>query len=53
MKNFKATIEITNMFGIAQKREIEIKAKTQKSAEKKAWAIIGNQTGIVVSVVPA
>ena len=51
MKNFKVTIEITNMFGVSSKREIQIKAKTEKSAEKKAWEIIGNQSGHVVSVI--
>ena len=50
MKTFKVVISITLLGGIEQQRELEIKAKTAKSAEKKAWAKIGNQTGHVVSV---
>lgn len=51
MKNWKVTIMITNMFGVSEKREVKIKAKTIKSAEKKAWSIIGNQTGHITLII--
>lgn len=49
MKNFKVVIEIE---GLAGKRTMErtIKAKTAKSAENKAWDIIGNQSGNIISI---
>jgi hypothetical protein len=52
MKTWKVMIVIEGLGGIF-KREHLIKAKTEKSAMSKAYAMIGNQTGFVESMVPA
>ena len=49
MNTYLAIIEITGLAG-TKTRNIEIKAKTLASATKKAWAIIGNQTGQVLEI---
>lgn len=49
MKTFIATIEITGLAGV-QTHEIKVEAKTASSAEKKAWQVIGNRTGRVISI---
>lgn len=49
MKVFEVTIKIIGLGG-EQVRTHEIKAKTIDSATKKAWQIIGNQTGEVLYV---
>jgi hypothetical protein len=50
MKNFKVTIKIQGLMGTVE-RTHEIKAKTFASAQKKAYALIGNQTGEVVLLI--
>lgn len=52
MKTWKVMIVIEGLGGIF-KREHLIKAKTEKSAWSKAYAIVGNQTGHIESLVPA
>lgn len=49
MKTFKVTIKIQSFFG-TQIITREIKAKTLSSCQKKAYAIIGNQTGEIVFI---
>jgi hypothetical protein len=49
MKIFKVTIKIQGLMGTTE-RVYEIKAKTWDSAQKKAFAIIGNQTGEIISI---
>jgi hypothetical protein len=50
MKTFKVTIKIQGLMGTTE-RTHEIKAKTLASAQKKAFAIIGNQTGEIISII--
>ena len=50
MKTFKVTIKYQTLAG-EQTRTHEVKAKTLASAQKKAWAIIGNQSGEVIAIV--
>jgi hypothetical protein len=49
MKNFKVTIKIQGLMGTTE-RSHEVKAKTISSARKKAYAIIGNQSGEIISI---
>lgn len=49
MKTYLATILITGLAGTVE-RKLEIKAKTIVSANKKVWAIIGNQTGSIIDL---
>ena len=48
MKLWIVKIEIIGLGG-RKERDLEIKARTQKSAEKKAYAIIGDRTGNILS----
>jgi hypothetical protein len=50
MKTYKVTIKIHGLCGISETTH-DIKAKTLKSAQKKAYAIIGNQSGQIVDIV--
>jgi hypothetical protein len=52
MKTFKVTIQYINLVG-THLSEVEIRARTEASATKKAWQLIGNRDGVVVKVVPA
>jgi len=49
MKNFYAVLKIQSLTGVST-RKVTIKAKTLKSAEKKAWEMIGNQSGEVITI---
>ena len=53
MKNFKVIVRITNMFGVSEERTWIIPATTHKSAQSKAYAKIGNQTGEIVTITEA
>jgi hypothetical protein len=50
MKNtFKVKIKIKCLFSISEKTH-EIKAKNLASAQKKAYEIIGNKSGEIISI---
>ena len=50
MKTYKITIKIYGLTGVTE-RVVEVKAKTEASARKKGYAIIGNQDGQIISIV--
>lgn len=49
MKTFKVTIKIQGLTG-ERTMVKEIKAKTEKAAQAKAYDIIGNQSGWIESI---
>jgi hypothetical protein len=49
MKTYKVTIKIHGLCGISETTH-DIKARTLVSARKKAYAIIGNQSGEIIDI---